>query len=282
MPIRLLLIAYAVLLLLGNPAAQPMKLVVLGASTAAGKNLPENGESPADSWVNRYAAYLSVQKPGSTVVNLAVSGYNSYHGLPTGSVAPAGRPAADTARNITAAIALRPDAIITNYVGDGGFGNDEVLTNLAVIAAAAGKAGIPLWMATTQPSINGQTPAVIAVKLDQRDRVLARFASQAIDFWTPLADTNGSGLAARSLIQLYDDNHPNAEGHRRLFEQVVAAGVSRVPSTLRRRRSARIRTFPGRSWNGSRVFFWNECWSNLNGSAPSRFEAPGRFPWVDE
>lgn len=249
-------------------SAQPLTIAVLGASTAAGKNLPENGESLSHSWVNRYAAHLSAQRPGSTVVNLAVSGYNTYHGLPKGSAVPAGRPAPDTARNVTAAIAIRPDAIIANYVGDGGFGNDEALANLDVIAAAANSAGIPLWVATTQPSIGGQTSAVIAQKLDQRNRVLVRFGARALDFWAALADTGGSGLAARSLIQLYDDNHPNAEGHRRLFERVVAASIIGGTTTLRWKHSGKLPASAARSRPGSPGFFWNEGWSTLDGRAP--------------
>jgi lysophospholipase L1-like esterase len=197
--------------------AQPVTIVVLGASTAAGKNLPENGDSLADSWVNRYTAYVTGLRPGSQIINLAVSGYNTYHGLPTGSAEVTGRPTPDIAKNITAAIATNPDAIITNYVGDGGFGNDETMANLTVIAVEATKAGIPLWVATTQPSINGQTSTVIAERQDQSNRVIAQFESHAIDFWSPLADSSGSGLAARNLIQTYDYGHPNAEGRRDRF-----------------------------------------------------------------
>ena len=216
--------------------AKPITIAVIGASTAAGKNLVEDGAGIADSWVNRYAAHLDSLQPGSRIVNLAVAGYNTYHGVPTGSTVPSGRPAPDPAKNITAALAANPDAIIANYVGDGGFGTTEAMANLKAMHAAASGAGIPFWVTTTQPSIAGQTAAVLAQKFSQRDSVLSKYGSHAIDFWTPLADPGGSGLGARNLIQLYDDTHPNAAGHRLLFNQVVAAGVGvNSPTVLSKR-----------------------------------------------
>ena len=55
-------------------AISPVKVAVLGASTAAGKNLVVSGYSLSDSWVNRYSTYLSSTRPGSSVLNLAVAG----------------------------------------------------------------------------------------------------------------------------------------------------------------------------------------------------------------
>jgi len=256
------------LLAAGSVFSQPVTIAVIGASTAAGKNLPENGESLSDSRVNRYAAALTTLRPGSTVLNLAVAGYNTYHGLPTGSAVPAGRPAPDPLKNVTAALAANPAAIIANYVGDGGFGTDEAMANLTLIAAAANNAGVPIWVATTQPSIAGQTPAVIAQRQDQRDRIFAQFGSHAIDFWTPLADSDGSGLAARSLIQLYDDNHPNAEGHRLLFNQVVAANIVGNTPVLFGKTHSRLPDFSARFRPGPPPFHFLGQWRTLTGRKP--------------
>jgi lysophospholipase L1-like esterase len=90
---------------------KPFRIVILGSSTSYG-----TGAVPIDSsWVNKYRTYLKSKNAQSDVINLAVSGYNTYRVLcPTGFVPPAGRPAPDTLRNITKALSYHPNAIIIN------------------------------------------------------------------------------------------------------------------------------------------------------------------------
>ncbi|HEX2871684.1 MAG TPA: SGNH/GDSL hydrolase family protein [Polyangiaceae bacterium] len=206
----------------------PIAIAVLGASSAAGKNLPEGGFSLNDSWVNRYLARLSFERPGSTITNLAMSGYSFYQALPTGTTNPSGQPAVDPQHNVTAALATNPDALIVAFPSQAlvemGMA-DEVIEGLQLIVATAAAKGVPTWVATNQPNKN--TLASTAAQLSYRGRVMATFGERALDFWTPLADANG--VAVPALLNPYDSVHPSGEGHRVLFEQVLAADL---PGTL--------------------------------------------------
>jgi lysophospholipase L1-like esterase len=208
-----------------DPSSRELVVVVLGASTASGKNLAAMGASESDSWVNRYAAYLAQVHPGARVVNLSVAGHGTFEGLPSGSKNTVGTPPPDDAHNVTAALRQRPSALIVNYpsgdVADG-FTVEHVMQNLDVIAQAADRAGVPLWVATSQPS-NKATAAQRKALLAQRERTLARFGDHALDFFTPLATPDGAPKP--ELLNDYDHVHPNPEGHRLLFEVVKAARI---------------------------------------------------------
>jgi hypothetical protein len=203
------------------PAMTAVNVVVIGASTSACKNLVEGGYVLADCWVNRFAAWLRTRRPGSSVQNLAVSGTGTCHGLPSNASIPPQcprqdpRPIPDALHNITQALGAHPDLIIVNYPHDYQIGVDATIANLQTIQTTANAASIPVWITTSQPAYNDA--AVRDSRILQRDRVLATFGGRAIDFWTPLADP-ATGTMAASLVNHYDDVHPNAEGHRLLFE----------------------------------------------------------------
>jgi lysophospholipase L1-like esterase len=197
----------------------PSFIVVVGSSTAAGFGLAD----PATSWVERYATYLKSDLPGSKVTNLAVSGYSTYQVQPTGTVNPNGRPAVDPAHNITAAILLHPDAIIVNLPSNDAAANvpvEDSMANLKVVAAKAKDANVAIWITTTQP--RQLAASGIALIIGLRDRIKQEFGDHAIDFFTPLAAADGTPLA---MYNQGDGTHPNAEGHRLLFQQVKAADL---------------------------------------------------------
>lgn len=202
----------------------PIDVVVLGASTAAGKNLEEGGFSIEDSWVNRYQAFLDETRPGSVVTNLAISGYNSYHALPSGTVNPNGYPDVDTEHNVTAALTYEPDAIVVNFPEGGALGLgatiQDLLDNYTLITDTAAAQGVEVWIATTQPNLAADQ-AQLAVGEDLRDATMGAFGDRAIDFWSPLIDDDGSVIH----INPYDDIHPDDIGHLLLFEQVQAADL---------------------------------------------------------
>jgi lysophospholipase L1-like esterase len=204
----------------------PSFIVVLGSSTAAGFGLSD----PKTSWVQRYATYLSMDLPGSRVTNLAVSGYSTYQIQPTGTTNPSGQPAVDPAHNVTAALALHPDAIIVNMPSNDaamGIPVETTMTNLKTVAAQAMQTNVLIWVTTSQPR---QLPAAgIALLLGVRDRTEQEFGDRALDFFTPLAAPDGTPLA---MYNQGDGIHPNAEGHRLLFEQVQAADLPAVISKL--------------------------------------------------
>jgi acyl-CoA thioesterase-1 len=206
----------------GGASARPLTVVVLGASTAAGKNLDQTmyGGRPgglADSWPSRYEVYLASARPGSRLVNLAKPGYSSYQALPTGTVNPSGYPAVDTARNVTAALNEQPDVVIVAFPGGAELGLgasvSDIVHNFQTIADVAAQGGAKTWFASTQPHLD-QTPAQTTTGLGLRDAVLAEFGSQA------LPDDNGD-----PALLLSDGTHPNASGHAALFDVVVAADI---------------------------------------------------------
>jgi lysophospholipase L1-like esterase len=200
-------------------ARLPSFIVVIGSSTAAGFGLAD----PATSWVGRYTAYLTADLPGSKVTNLAVSGYSSYQVQPTGTINPNGRPTVDPAHNVTAALALHPDAIIVNLPSNDaamGVSVDDSMTNLKTVATKAHDANVSIWVTTSQP--RQLTPQGIALLIGLRDRTKQEFGDHALDFFTPLAAPDGTPLA---MYNQGDGVHPNAEGHRLLFEQVRMADL---------------------------------------------------------
>jgi lysophospholipase L1-like esterase len=204
-----------------NPciASSTYKIVVLGSSTAAG-----TGPSTPDStWVNRYRNYLQSINPGNDVINLAVGGYNTYRIMPTGFVPPPGRPNPDVARNITAALAEYPDAIIVNMPSNdvaAGFSYAEQMFNLDTIVQIANAASVPIWICTTQP--RNFSAAQAQLQWDLKDSILSIFTPNTIDFWTTIATPS---YFIDSLYDSGDGVHLNDAGHNILESRVIAADI---------------------------------------------------------
>jgi lysophospholipase L1-like esterase len=233
----------------GHAAAQPLnadsvRIVVLGSSTASatGASAPDSG------WVWRYAAFLKTQHPANEVINLSVGGYTTYHIQPSRFRAPTNRPDPDTMRNITAAIALRPSAIIINLPSNDAakkFGLDERVENLVRVANRAERAGIPLWVCTSQPR-NMSDPQRVDLE-SMRDWIAGMFRENAMDFWSPLATIDGR---IRPLFDFGDGVHLNDAGHRALFEAVRDVRIperlyaARVETGIRPRPSLELRVVP--------------------------------------
>ncbi|MBL8742326.1 MAG: SGNH/GDSL hydrolase family protein, partial [Myxococcales bacterium] len=169
-----------------------------------------------------YGAFLAETRPGSSIDNLCKAGYNTYHAMPTGTQNPPGMPAVDPAKNITAAIALAPDAIIVSFpAADASSNVAEIMSNLHVIEATAAAASIPVWVSTPQPN-EQMTPGDLANKLALRSNVIGDFGTHALDFWAPLVGPNDSWDPTKGLT---DGVHPNALGHQLLFDVVVSSDI---------------------------------------------------------
>ncbi len=197
----------------------PVRIVVIGSSTAAGA-----GARPIDSaWVNRYRSYLKRLHPRCEVVNLAKGGYQTFHLLPDNYHTPEGFPAPDPERNISRALALRPDAIIVNLPSNdaaAGYGAETQLRNLEVIAHSAWTADVPIWFVSVQPRNFDSTK--VQVQLKVLDAMSKRFADRLIPVWAPLATPEGT-LDPR--WDAGDGIHLNNHGHAVLLEQVIAQGI---------------------------------------------------------
>ena len=203
------------------PDADRLLVVVLGSSTAEG-----TGPSHRDStWVNRFRDYLEGVDARFDVLNLARGGYATFHLAPAGTPAPDRiRGAPDPQRNIDAALARDPDAIVINLPSnDAAYGVDAEtqMANFAAMVERADAAGVPVWITTTQP--RGLAPEWIAVQEEVRDAILATYGDCAIDFWSGFADADG---AQAQRWDSGDDVHYNDPAHRIFFERVRDAGVA--------------------------------------------------------
>jgi lysophospholipase L1-like esterase len=193
------------------------RIVVLGSSTSAGVGPRDPGEA----YVARYVALLARQFPDFSVVNLAVPGQTTYHIQPTGFVPPPDRPAPAEGKNITAALALRPAAILVNLPSNDSAQNipaTEQLANYARVARLAEEAQVPLWISTPQP--RNFSPAQSAVQKQVREAILSRYSPRALDFWTPLAAPDDR---LKPEYDAGDGIHLNAPGHSILLRLVVRA-----------------------------------------------------------
>jgi lysophospholipase L1-like esterase len=196
------------------------KIVVLGSSTAFGIGASE----PDSSWVGKFTSYIKRRNQANEIINLSIPGYTTYQNLrPSGYTPPAGRPSPDPLNNITAALAQNPDAIIINIPSNDAVNNytlSEQQENFEAALALADANNIPVWVTTSQPRSNitlQQTQ-----NLEQlRDWIFLRFGNKAVDFWTDVANPDGS------IVSFYDfDNvHVNNEGHRLFFLRMAAETI---------------------------------------------------------
>ncbi|WP_158824974.1 GDSL-type esterase/lipase family protein [Mucilaginibacter lacusdianchii] len=202
-------------------------VVVIGSSTSAG-----NGASTyANAYVGRLTTWLQATYKNQVLTNLALAGSTTYNLMPTGYTAPSGRPAANTSRNITAALALNPKVIIMNIPTNdtnNGYTNTEYLSNILTIYNLAKIAGIKIYVSTTQPrnlTLNGRN----ALKqLTVATNALID-ADDLLDFYTPTADANGF---IKSDLDSGDGIHLNDAGHQILFDTVKSKLQPYIESTI--------------------------------------------------
>jgi lysophospholipase L1-like esterase len=195
-------------------------IVVLGSSTSAGIG----PKDPKNAWVSRYRARLSEQFPNVQLVNLAVGGYSTFEIQPTGFRPPANRPAPVDGKNITAALALSPSAIVVNLPSNDQanyYPLSEQLANYDRVATLASSAHVPVWVSTPQPRNFGD-PAQIQGLMRARDAIREKFAPRTLDFWTPFASDSGFIKASYSAG---DGTHLNDAAHAILANIVEAAQI---------------------------------------------------------
>jgi lysophospholipase L1-like esterase/dienelactone hydrolase len=196
-------------------------IVMLGSSTTYG-----TGATPIDSsWVNRYSYYTHNKNLQTTIVNLGVPSLTSYEVLcPTGFVPPANRPAPDTLHNISKALRYRPDAIVINLPSNDiamGYSLQEIKDNYERVMQIADSAQIPVWVTTTQPR-NTLSPTERTYQMQLRDWTYQRFANKAIDFWTTVANDDGT---INPLYSAGDGVHVNNAGHYLFYVRVMAERI---------------------------------------------------------
>ena len=193
------------------------RIVVLGSSTAFG-----TGAVPIDSsFINKYKTYVGTKHAQNIIFNLATLGLTTYHVLrPTGYVPPPNRPfPVDVDRNITKALTLNPDAIFINLPSNDvalGIPQQESKDNYEATMVLANAANIPVWVTTTQPR-NSLSPQERIFQMEFRDWTFQRFGTKAIDFWTDIANPDGT----ISPLYNFDGVHVNNLGHTVFYERTL-------------------------------------------------------------
>ena len=206
------------------------RLVVLGSSTAAG----EVARPLDSSWVNKYKLYLGTVFQNYEVVNLAVGGYTTFNVMPTGYVRPypydtSAALAVAPNNNITKALSLNPSLILVNMPTNDSYRFIPVsqqMANFDAIVDAAVNAGVPIYVSTSQP--RNESQFVRNLLIDLKNQVVSHFAGRALDFWTGIANADGT------INAQYDGDggtHLNNAGHVVLFQRTVESVQLPMPFT---------------------------------------------------
>ncbi len=203
-------------------SGRPLRIVVIGSSTAEGVG----AYPPQMSWANRFRIYLKALHPDSELINLGRGGLQTFHLVPSEHSAAPGRPRPDSERNITRALAFRPDAVIVQAPSNdaaANYGPAEQLVNFDLILAAGMTAGVPVWFCAPQP--RQFAPEQVRIQVELRQAMRLRYGHLLIDAWEALATPEG---LLRPECDSGDGAHLNNRGHARLLERVLYANIPRA------------------------------------------------------
>ena len=215
----------------------PKKLAVIGSSTSACTGYTGPVGDPmhiSNCYINKLVSYYNANGYTISLQNLAVPGYHLYTGMPNGSPPYSinGRDYfIDPNRNISAALTLpsdpswHADVIIVNYPSNNyQYPEMDIHTVMAYFRAikkAGNDAGKPVFITTTQPR-NSDYDAASRLKLIEiKDSINLQFGYYAVDFWTTIANPDGTIAAAYNL----DNIHINAAGHDLFFQRLQAKNI---------------------------------------------------------
>jgi acyl-CoA thioesterase-1 len=201
---------------LNSAVVLPINIVIIGASTAAGR-----GATPIDSsWVNRLIRKTATNPTPIKYTNLAKGGLTSYAGMPTGFIAPSGRPAPDKEANITKALSLHPDLVMITFPSNdiaNGYSGDEVVNNYKVISHLLDSAKIPFIMFGTQPRDLGDYARRLALK-QLSTRIASIYTTKSNDYFDKLSK---SDYTIKSELAAGDGIHVNNKGHFIILQTVL-------------------------------------------------------------
>lgn len=196
----------------------PHTVVIIGSSTAAGMG----ASSPAASWAGRVSAAAAQRCPETRIVNLAVSGYTTWQGMPAAASRPAGRPNSDPAHNVEAAIALHPDLVMILFPSNDAaskFPLSETLANQTVLRDSVRAAGaVDLIIGPFPRSFTDSDSIRLMTGL--RDQLPAIGAPRYVALWDALAATDSS---VQAQYAAGDGIHLNDSGHAVIAQRVQAS-----------------------------------------------------------
>jgi hypothetical protein len=217
--------------------SRPVVDVAIGSSVCAG----EMASPFSNSWQGLLSAHLKAFDPADTVVNLCGAA-NTGAMMPTGFSTPkcainAGSTIPDPAHNITAALALHPNAIIMlggqgDFILGGAPGAGGLCTpntvaaleyDIRTIVKAAAAAGVPFYMSSAGPSNSFDS---------------SRLASAAaVNRWmrstypTVYLNTDGvldDGSGGLKAIYGGPGSHPNNAGHAAIFGVIQLSSLYKI------------------------------------------------------
>jgi len=215
----------------------PVVDVAIGSSVCAG----EMASPFSNSWQGLLSAHLKAFDPADTVVNLCGAA-NTGTMMPTGFSTPrcainAGTTIPDPAHNITAALALHPNAIIMlggqgNFIlggapGAGGLCTPNTVASLesdiGTIVKTAAAAGVPLYMSSAGPSNSFDSSRLASATAVNR-WMRSTYPGQYLNTDAVLDDGSG-GLKA---IYGGPDSHPNNAGHAAIFGVIQLSSLYKI------------------------------------------------------
>lgn len=202
-----------------KPATIPT-VVILGSSTAEGF-----GANPPDSaWANRLNAAVNKSGIRAKFINLAFGGYTTYDISPTGSAAVAGRPAPDTARNVTKALTYHPGLVIISLPSNDiaySYTDDEILANYANITQPLEAAKVPYIIFSTQPRDFSDANERMRLKTIN-DKIKSVYTFHVNDFLDQLSTATYS---INPMYECGDGIHVNDAGHRVIFNATIKQAI---------------------------------------------------------
>lgn len=225
----LLLLAFVLGMFPYSPVqAQLKKIAVIGSSTASGTGAQPEIDS---SWVRRLSYYLKYQQSViDTIYNLALPGYDNYHGLPSSYTPGPGFSTPDPNRNVTRANSFSPDVVIVSFVSNNfnipGYPTDSIMKAFQIIKDSVNKEGHICFISTTQPRTSFDIPSRARLRV-LKDSILNRFGFYAINFFDSIVN-NADNSILTDYASPYDNIHLNNAGHAMLFRQVLAKDMFNI------------------------------------------------------
>jgi len=200
---------------IGSPPVVTPNIVILGSSTAAG-----TGANPIDSaWAFRLQATVNKTSKKANFINLAVGNYTTYHVMPSASNIE-GRPAPDTARNITKALSYKPSLVILSFPSNDiafNYSDDEILHNYAVLTHLLDSAKVQYIIFSTQP--RNFTDVNQRMRLGTlNDKINSVYTYHTNDFLNALSVSN---YMINPIYSSGDGIHLNNAGHAVIYNATL-------------------------------------------------------------
>jgi acyl-CoA thioesterase-1 len=201
-----------------TPAPTPT-VVILGSSTAEGI-----GANPIDSsWAYRVQATVNQNGVKANFVNLAFGGYTTYQAMPTG-YSVSGRPAPDTARNITKALSYHPALVIIDFPSNdiaANYTGQEIVNNYNRMTHMLDSAKVQYIIFSTQPRDFSDPNQRMRLKT-LNDTVKSLYTYHVNDFLDQLSTATYS---IKPEYEAGDGVHVNNAGHLVIFNATMKQSI---------------------------------------------------------